>query len=408
MMTTKQAVALVDKRPFFEKALTHGVAKGILDVSRCNQIITDGAKGTVQVATHFGTPHLQAELDNARKRIVMLVSLYLEEASAGDLDAAARSLLENSFLFHSRSGNDMLKRLYAMPETAMSGDIKSQSLIDFQNERTLLKPYSLAAYRKEHKRRQEAVDTIAAARWFCDDLRVPHAALDFLAVESIIRTAILVRHAGLDKAPNHAEFARLIAGIRDKPPAGGKLKIAKTLLDDVPDPHHAIAEVIRRDIEKLDGPLILNTGHAIDVVLNIIVERYFIRDADLDDIDSFAGFVSEQWQEAMKGKDDPYSRLTLFMCLATGAKHKTMVTDAEARTMIRQVRKAGFDSAAVAEFINAAAPFEIKDNLLALWNEEFLPEARERLVDETDISLQRAMMFLTENLNVKAKPKTAK
>jgi hypothetical protein len=237
---------------------------------------------------------------------------------------------------------------------------------------------------------------------------VPHAALDFLAVESIIRTAILVRHAGLDKAPNHAEFARLIAGMRDKPPAGGKLKIAKALLDDVPDPHHAIAEVIRRDIEKLDGPLILNTGHAIDVVLNIIVERYFIRDADLDDIDSFAGFVSEQWQEAMKGKDDPYSRLTLFMCLATGAKHKTMVTDAEARTMIRQVRKAGFDSAAVAEFINAAAPFEIKDNLLALWNEEFLPEARERLVDETDISLQRAMMFLTENLNVKAKPKTAK
>ncbi|MEB0136426.1 hypothetical protein QN362_13885 [Actimicrobium sp. CCC2.4] len=408
MTTPKQAVALVDKRPFFEKALTHGLAKGIIDVSRCNVIIADGAKGTVQVATHFATPHLQAELDNARKRIVTLVSLYLEEASGGDLDAAARSLQENSFLSHSRGGNDMLKRLYAMPETVMSGDIKSQSLIDFQNERTLLKPTSLAAYRKELKRRQEAVDITAAAHWFRDDLRVPPAALDYLSVESIIRTAILARHAGLDKAPDHAEFAKLVTAIRNQPQPGGKLKIARTLLDDVPDPHHAIAETIRRDIEKLDGPLILNTANAIDVVLNIIVERYFLRDADLDDIDSFAGFVSEQWQAAMKGKDDPYSRLTLFMCLATGAKPKTMVTDAEARTMVRQVRKAGFNSTAVADFVNAAAPFEIKDNLLALWNEEFLPEARERLIDETDISLQRAMMFLTENLNVKPKPKSAK
>ncbi len=56
MTTTKQAVALVDKRPFFEQALTHCVATGILDVRRCSQIITNGVKATVLVATHFGTP----------------------------------------------------------------------------------------------------------------------------------------------------------------------------------------------------------------------------------------------------------------------------------------------------------------------------------------------------------------
>ncbi|MEC5217554.1 hypothetical protein RCH09_002512 [Actimicrobium sp. GrIS 1.19] len=408
MPTTKQAVALVDKRPFFEKALSHGVKHGLITAEKCNAIIADGAKGTVQVAAHFGTSHLQVELENARKRIVTLVSLFLEDSSGGDLDRAAQSLQENSFLFHSRSGNDMLKKLHAMPETTISGDMKSQSLMDFQNERTLLKPYGLATYRKELKRRQEAAAVIAAAHWFCDDLRVPHQALDFLAVESVIRSAILARYCGFDQAPNHAEFARLVTTVRNKAPAGGKLRIAKAVLDDVPDEHHAIADEIRRDIEKQDGPLILNPARALDVVLNIIESRYFLRDADLDDIDSFAGFVSEQWQAATKGKDDPYSRLTMFMCLATGMKPKTVLTDTEARAMVRHVRKDGFDSAAVAAFINQAAPFEIKDNLLALWDDEFLPEARERILDESDVSLQRAMMFMTDNLNVKAKRKSGK
>ncbi|MFD2273300.1 hypothetical protein ACFS07_25590 [Undibacterium arcticum] len=84
---------------------------GIIDPAKCHAIISDGAKGTVQVADHFGTSHLYADLENARKRIVSLVSLYLEDSYGNDLEQAARSLQDNTLLFHSRSGNDMLKKI---------------------------------------------------------------------------------------------------------------------------------------------------------------------------------------------------------------------------------------------------------------------------------------------------------
>ncbi|MDP9108839.1 MAG: hypothetical protein M3N23_07195, partial [Pseudomonadota bacterium] len=343
MAELQQAIALVDKRPFFERALAHGVRTGTISPTVCAAIITDGAKGTVQVAEHFGTSHLQADLENARRRIVSLVSLYLDQTSDGDLARAAQSLQDNSFLFHSRSGNDMLKHLYALPDSTISGDMKSQSLTDFQDERTLVKPFTRTSYRKELKRRQDIAAVIAAAHWFCGELDVAMAALDFIPLEAIIRTALLMRLTGGGKAPSHREFAERITQLRAAHPAGGKLVIPKTLLDDVPAPHHAVAETVRRDIEKHDGAQILHPAAKLDALLNLIEARYFLRETDLDDVDSYAGFVSEAWRAATGGHDDPYSRLTLFMCLATGAKPKTSVTEAEARSMIRKVRKQGVD-----------------------------------------------------------------
>ena len=408
MAEPKQAIALVDKRPFFEKALSYGVQTNIIDQICCAAIIADGAKGSVQVAEHFGTSFLQTDLENARKRIVNLVSLYLEDSTGSDLQQAAHSLQQNSFLSHSRGGNEMIKALHALPETSMSGDIKNQTLLDFQNERTLVKPFTLASYRKERKRRQDFAAVIAAAHWFCEDLGIARTSLDFVALEAVIRSAVLIRHGGVDKSPNHGEFARLIGTVRDGVAAGQKLRIAKALLDDVPEPHRAIAEAIRKDIEKQDGPLICNPARKLEEVLNLIESRYFLRDTDLDDVDSFAGFVSDAWRLATKGKDDPYSRLTLFMCLATATKAKTAITETEARSMIRYVRKQGFDSAAVSAFIAESAPFELKEDLQSLWEEEFLPEAQERLLDDSDVSLQRALRYLADNLNVKIRQQARK
>ena len=407
MSDSKHAVTLVDRRPFFEKVLTHGVRARIIDHSRCEAIIKEGAKGAVQVAEHFGTSHLQADLENARRRIISLVSLYLEESSGGDLDRAAQSLMDNTFLFHSRSGNDLLKQLHALPDTTISGDSNSQSLMEFQNERTLVKPFSLASYRKERKRRSDAAALIAAAHWFCDDLRIVRSSLDFVPLEAVIRSAILARHGGLDKLPNHGEFSKLIVTLREAVATKGRLRLAKSLLESVPLPHRTVADTIRGEIEKQDGPLIANAAQPLTTVLNILEVRYFLRDTDLDDIDSFAGFVSDEWQAATKGKDDPYSRLTLFMCLATGMKPKTTISEAEARTMVRTVRKQGFDSDAVMAFIRRSAPFELNDSLLSQWEEEFLPEAEQRVLDDSDTTLQRALAFLKESLNIRVARKSA-
>ena len=306
MAVSSNKLATVDKRPFFEKALTYGVQQGRIDSIRCEAIVADGAKGTVQVAEYFGTSHLFTALENARKRIVHLVSLYLEDQFGNDLDKAARSLCDNSFLSHSRGGNDLLKKLHGMPESAVfDGGVKGQTLKDFQDERTLAKPLTHAAYRKELARRGANTAQQAAARWFAQDMAVPVSALDSIGADAVIRTGLLRRLGTADGCPTRQEFAHLIQKLRAVAVATGKLKFPKSLLDDVPDAHREIASGIRREIEKHDAPLLIDATLALDEAFNRIESRYFLRETGLEDVDAFEAFVSTAWQQLTKGKEDP-------------------------------------------------------------------------------------------------------
>lgn len=51
----------------------------------------------MQIADFFGSSHLYTDLDNARKRMINLISLFLEDAYASDLEKAAISLRDNTF-----------------------------------------------------------------------------------------------------------------------------------------------------------------------------------------------------------------------------------------------------------------------------------------------------------------------
>ena len=115
------ALQLHDARPFFEKALAHGVQRAIIDQARLAAINADAPKGMVQIARYFGSEFLRPELEKARDRMVNLISLYLLETTGGDLDQAAISLRDHSFLSRSKGGSDMLKRLIALPESSNFG-----------------------------------------------------------------------------------------------------------------------------------------------------------------------------------------------------------------------------------------------------------------------------------------------
>jgi hypothetical protein len=138
-------LAVFDERPFFERALVYGYRQGIIDDERLQQIRNDAPKGMVQIAEFFGTQYLRANIEEARLRIVNLVSLFLEETSGGDLARAARSLRDNTFLSHSRGGSEMLKRLWAMPEDSSHGLLTQQSQKEFLAVWSLR---TLAAYRE--------------------------------------------------------------------------------------------------------------------------------------------------------------------------------------------------------------------------------------------------------------------
>src|SRR4051812_13358439 len=106
MSTPASTVSLFDGRPFFEKALRHGVQHGIIDDARLAAMHEEAAKGMVQIARYFGTEFLRPDLEQARARIVNMVSLFLEDSSEGDLPTAARSLRENSLLSRSKGGSE--------------------------------------------------------------------------------------------------------------------------------------------------------------------------------------------------------------------------------------------------------------------------------------------------------------
>ena len=116
-----QAVALFDRRPFFEKALRYGVQHGILSPEKLATMRQEGPKGMVQIARYFGTEYLRPDLERARDRLVNLVSLYLEESTGADLREAAQSLRDHSLLSRSKGGSDMLKALIAMPQNSHFG-----------------------------------------------------------------------------------------------------------------------------------------------------------------------------------------------------------------------------------------------------------------------------------------------
>ncbi|MQR01622.1 hypothetical protein [Glaciimonas soli] len=407
-MSKQHSIATIDKRPYFEKALAFGVKNAIISHEKCQTIIADGAKGTLQVADFFGTKHLQSDLENARLRITHLVSLYLEDRFEDNLKLAAESLRDNTFLSHSRGGNEMLKALHALPNCTVFGDSESQSVKEFQNEHTLKKPFSLKAYRKERQVRLDAELTMHAALWFAEQMQVAQqSALDFTSAETVIRTALLLRASGVEEyannPPTRLAFAHALDHIRTQFLASGKFKISKKLLDDVPSEYSAITQKVRREIEKNDASLILNASMTLAELINTIELRYFIADSGMEEIGSFDALIAKEWHKITQGKEDPYSRLTVFLCLAASIKPKTTLSETEARTIIRQVREFGFDNDAVASFIKDEAPFELKENLLALWEEEFLPEAEQYLLDEDDLKYMLALKFLKENCNIKSK-----
>ena len=76
-------VSLYDARPFFEKALQHGLQQGLIDAAKLDAIALDAPKGMVQIARYFGNEFLRPDLEKARERIVNLVSLHLEHSTGG-------------------------------------------------------------------------------------------------------------------------------------------------------------------------------------------------------------------------------------------------------------------------------------------------------------------------------------
>ncbi|MCM8612865.1 hypothetical protein [Accumulibacter sp.] len=393
-----QQLTLFDQRPFFERALQHGVRSGLIDRDGLDSIVNDGAKGLLQIADFFGTRYLRPNIEEARTRIVNLVSLFLEEGSGGDLDLAARSLRDNSFLSHSRGGSEMLKKLWAMPEDTSYGILAKQPQKDFLADWSLR---SLPDYRQALAQRQVHQLSITAALWLAERLGLPATELSTVAAESVVRSAVLVHlnGAGPLAIPNASGLLQILEAIRRRGVPRKGRKLLAGLLQELPEGCLPVARHELHRIESEDLPRIADHSRPIAQLLRELEPLYHLRDFGPEDAGRFDAAACADWQRITAGRTDDSSLLTIFVCLAADLPPQPVLNKVAARALIRKARREGFKRLPVLGLIRALAPYEMQDDLEALWK-EFFPEAEAVLLDAADTQFADALDFLRDNCNL--------
>ncbi len=397
-------VALFDARPFFERALAFGLQHGIIDQAKLDAMQTEAPKGMVQIARYFGSEFLRPELERARERIVNLVSLNLALSSGGDLRKAAQSLRDNSLLSRSKAASDMLKALIAMPQSSHFGMNEHAGFTDDhipQLAKWSLR--SLADYQGELARRSQAAQLIEAALWFAQALGMEAEDLEDAGrdAEAVIRTALLMLATRQTRLPDWVGFQKTIASLRKKSVTAKGAPLPVTLPKDLPAEFKAIVDSVRLSVAS-DLPKILDSTLPARKLFDqtpAFMGRYFWIEDALSEVDDFDRSASDAWNKATGGHRDDSSLLTLFLCIAAGSTHKTLLNTKAASTLVRKIRKSGLKSEPVSHFILSHAPPHYQTDYLQLW-QTFLEEAQVHLLSDRDAQLHDAMALLRRDCNI--------
>jgi hypothetical protein len=404
-----QAVALFDERPFFEKALQHGVRHGIIAPARLDAMCQEAPKGMVQIARYFGTEYLRPDLERARDRLVNLVSLYLEHSTGGDLDQAAESLRDHSLLSRSKGGSDMLKALIAMPQSSHFG-MQEHGVFEDRHIPLLAKwsLRSLPEYQAERAARSHATTVVEAAVWMAAQLGLDADDLEDAGkdAEAVVRTALLVRACRRSAMPDWPAFEKMVLGLRRKyaPRADGQaapVPVPIGLPRDLPAQYLEVVQSVQASVVQ-DMPRILDATLGVRKLFDqtpAFLGRYFWSEDAMADLDHFERSNSVLWEKATEGHSDDSSLLTLFLRIATHGKHATLLTRKTAASLVKKVRTSGLDADLPRQFVLQHAPVQLQDDYLHLWN-AFIDEAEPVLRSDRVQATEDALALLRRECNI--------
>jgi len=403
MSTPASAVSLFDARPFFEKALLHGLQNGIIDAERLAALHEEAAKGMVQIARYFGTEFLRPDLEQARARIVNMVSLFLEDSTEGDLGRAAQALREHTLLSRSKGGSEMLKALLVMPDHTHFGMLESGAFTD--DHIPLLAKWSLrslADYRAELAQRSEIETRMEAAYWFAQQLGTARRELKDVQTdaEALIRTGLVMLAAGRSQLPNWGQFESAVDLLRKRSAAGKP--VALTLPAALPARFRPLVADMLKGMVSDDLPKIIDPAvkpRKLFMQSMGFMGRYHWLDEEIEDISNFDRAVSDQWVKLTQRHTDDSSLITLFLCIAAGVTRKTIISESTAGTIVRKLRKSGLRPELASDFIRDYAPHENHADYQRLWA-QFVEETRRDLLDERDTRLVEAMTALKLHCNI--------
>ena len=392
-MPIAQALTTVDSRPYFERVLCHALTEKLIDAARLDAIRREGAKGIVQLAGFFSTAHLRPELEAARGRLVTLVGLALEAESGGKLDAAARLLRDKTLLALSKAGADRLRRLHALPTERLLGtpEVLRESEKDFLARSTFDPGITYARYLAEHAARERNQQFIDAAYWLAgkfgvarDDAQEWH-----VFCESVINSALLVLFA--EKKPGGFfsvdRFRKLAEAATKK--RGASFGVLDGWLEDAPP---AIRRVIEKECTRFTAEVLplLREHPATEIYRNQdrFSGLFFFDSHSLGEITHHDKACAAEWQRIMGTQGEhPDVQCGVLLMVATGLEPARSLRKKDALAIWDNFRNTGFDTPAVARFIENVVPFEYQSDIRRLWDEDLGPEASQQLDgdDETRV-----------------------
>lgn len=367
MTNSSTTLAIVNEEPFFERALRFGLTHQVISQQRLQNMLKEGATGIVQIANYFGTAHLRTDLENAKIRIVNLVSLYLEHIAEGDLQVAAISLRDKSLLANSKSGSDMLRRLFALPEDCLIGGAMIGAEKDFLNDKSLPSAMTLAEYRIEFKTRHHHKLRIDFAKWLAKKLELTDLTLlNNEVAESVINSAILSILMMRPKAslPSLSELVKLVTADRKK---HTKLDLStyNALLDEAPREYRKLGQDELARFLASYPPMIRDS----EVPVNSTGCNgfFFLSNSySEDDLKKYQQMAANEWYKLTKGEDDDKIFTTILLFVATRIQPKASMLLKDSEAVITAFRTAGFDAEMALKFIDDFAPYEYIDDLKRL------------------------------------------
>ena len=414
------SISVYDSRPFFEKALQYGVQHGIIPPAKLDAINVEAPKGMVQIARYFGSEYLRPEIEQAKNRIVNLVSLYLEHSTGGNVQLAAESLRDNSFLSHSKGGSTLLKDLITLPQNSHFGMNERAEFTDEQIpllSKWTLRPATslLPEFQAELSKRQKVAAIVDAAIWLAEQLGFDEEQLEEAGMdaEAVIRTALLTLAAKNRKLPDWAGFERLVGLLRKKPVA--EVKKSLVLPKNLPDAFTEVVETVRKSVIA-DLPKLLDPELPARKLFNqtpAFMGRYFWVEDALSEVDTYEREVddkhaarieqsSKTWQKATQGHSDDSSLLTLFLTMSAGSKPISLLTEKSATALIKKIRKSGLNTELPIAYIREHAPVAYQNDFCEMW-QEFITDAQSTLKSDFDYNLHDAMALLRLQCNVEQK-----
>jgi hypothetical protein len=246
---------------------------------------------------------------------------------------------------------------------------------------------------------------VQAAQWFAGQLDMDADELEECGrdAEAVIRTGLLALATGQTRFPDWVMFQKMMAVQKKKAGASKTAAFGVPVPKNLPDEFKAVVQGVRKTIAT-DMPKILESTLPARRLFDqtpAFMGRYFWVEDALSQVDDFDRAASAAWNKATGGHMDDGSLLTLFLCIASGSAHKTLLTHKSAMALVRKIRKSGLKPELVQHYIVGNAPAHYQSAYMQMW-QNFLDEAQQRLLSDHDYDLRDAMALLAHDCNLVA------